>query len=468
MNATNKSDMKKETKILNFKTLLTCILSLTLLTGLPYQSRAAADTKSKKKEVFNTETLKAELSLDFRPNVELELFEHDAIIRPAKGNKIGIEVSYIAEGLDEKEAQILKKAMKANLIEKSGENIKLSNRFYEHYSQFSLGPLWGKIYMHLKNGKKLSIDKFKFTKIEIFLPRDMDLTINSKYNSLKQKQSVIGNVTITGYDMEYSVPSIKGDIKIDGKYSTFYIPEAGDAKIKLYECKFRSDKLGNTEASNKYSEFYVNEMESLTITAYEGEIEANSLTDANINAKYCEIDLGDGNNITADLYEGHLNIEKAKQIELNGKYLESRIGTIATFDMSNGYENDFSIKQIDQLTSRNGKYCNFEIGTLTKSAKLLTSYEDDLSIDRVKASFSAVETDGNYMVIKLGVEQAANYILEGEIQYYNFELEQSNFSNIVHKEHGNKLKYNYQRGADKNDKRISLSGYEIDVIINHL
>ncbi|ALO14873.1 hypothetical protein L21SP5_01218 [Salinivirga cyanobacteriivorans] len=468
MNATNKSDMKKETKTLSFKTLLICILSLTLFTGLPYQSRAAADTKAKKKKVYNTETLKAELSVDFRPNVEIELFEHDAIIRPAKGNKIAIEVSYIAEGLDEKDAQMLKKAMKANLIEKKGQNIKLSNRFYEYYSQFSLGMLWGKIYMHLKNGEKLSIDKFKFTKIEIFLPRDMDLTINSKYNSLRQKQSVNGNLTITGYDMEYSVPSITGNLKVDGKYSSFYIPEAGDAKLKLYDCKFRSDKLGKIEASNKYSELHVNEMEELTITAYEGEIEANSLTDANINAKYCEIDLGDCKNITAELYEGHLNIEKANHVKINGKYFESRMETLTTLEMTEAYENDFSIKQIDQLSSKNGKYCLFNIGTLTKSVSLINSYEDDLSIDRVKASFRAIETNGKYMVIKLGIASTANYLLEGEIQYYNFEFEQSDFSNIVHKEHGNKLKYKYQRGADNNSKRISISGYEIDVIINHL
>ncbi|HKK62379.1 MAG TPA: hypothetical protein VJ951_07460, partial [Bacteroidales bacterium] len=231
---------------------------------------------------------------------------------------------------------------------------------------------------------------------------------------------------------------------------------------------FRSDKLGKIEASNKYSELHVNEMEVLTITAYEGEIQANSLTDANINAKYCEIDLGDCKNITAELYEGHLNIEKAKHVKINGKYFESRMETLTTLEMTDGYENDFSIKQIDQLSSKNGKYCLFNIGTLAESASLINSYEDDLSIDRVKASFSAIETNGKYMVIKLGIASTANYLLEGEIQYYNFEFEQSDFSNIVHKEHGNKLKYKYQRGADNNSKRISISGYEIDVIINHL
>ncbi len=456
--------------------MLTWIISIALVTGFSLQvnalsiayeipkSGSKAKTKKQKEKI-----IKAELALDFRPMVEIELFENDAIIYPSENNKIRIELAYIAVGLDNDEAQLLEEAMKQNLIKQSGNKIKLSTRFYEHYSQFSLGPLWGKIYMHLGSDKKISIDEFKYTKVEIYLPEDMDLKIDAKYNSLRQKQSVNGNVTIKGYDMEYSVPSITGTLEVDGKYSKFYIPEAGDTKLKLYECKFRSDKLENVEADAKYSGVRVNKMQALTITAYEGSVNISTLTDANINGKYCEIDLGDCKNINADLYEGHINIDNAKQGQLNGKYLESRIGKIIALEMTNGYENDLSIKQIEKLTSRNGKYCGYEIGTLKESVELVSSYEDDLFIDRVEKSFRSIITNGKYMVIKLGIEKAANYSLEGKIQYYNFELKQSDFSNIVHKEHGSKLEYSYQRGsANQNIKMVKLNGYEIDVIIKHL
>lgn len=458
--------MKKETKILSYNNILKKWLFSLLILSLVIQVHASSVPSKNKpqKEQFVT----AELKLDFRPNVEIELFEHDATILPSKNNEIHIKVAYIAKGLEENEAAIVEKAMRENLIKKEGANIKISTRFYKHYSQISLGPLWGKTYMHLENGKKIAFEEFKYTKIEISLPSKMDLTIDSKYNKIRQKHSIQGDLTIDGYDMEYRLPGISGELKIDGKYSTYYIPEAGDATLNLYECKIRSDKLGKVNADAKYSSIRIASMQSLKFKAYEGELKVEKLKDALIDAKYVEIDLGEGHNIVVDLYEGHLNIENANKLEVNAKYLESQIGILGALEMSNGYENDFRIKKINSIKSKNGKYCQFEIEELTETAHLLSSYEDDLSIDNLSKTFKTIQTEGKYMVIKLGVERAANYYLQGNIQYHNFDFNQSDFSNIIHKEDGSKVNYKYLRGSSEEpSKTIELSGYEIDVIIDH-
>lgn len=407
------------------------------------------------------------LNIDFRPKVNVVLFDTDTEIYPTRNNTIEVKLKYIVQGGDKEAIEKLHKAIEENLIKREGNEVDISMQFYKNYISNVKTPVSSKVKMELKTGETIKLDEFEITEIKIYMPTDLDLNIEAKYCKVDQKFSVKGNLKVNGYDAEIEGQSVNGELNVHGKYSKFEFMSVGNTKVDLYESKFKASRLELVKIVSKYSQIKLGELARLDVKGYEDKIKINNVPDCKIEGKYCEIEIEANNNIEANLYEGSLKTNTTGQALLNARYLEADFNKIDIIKIHEGYENEFEISEVKSLFSLNGKYNDFEIDKLT-SVLELSGYEDDINITSLSESFQKVWVSGKYNDLTLHLAKTQEYRLYGNIQYFNFNLDKDHYQTVLHDKDGSSLKFDYIKGKGNTEKEIKLEGYEIDLTINYL
>lgn len=418
-------------------------------------------------EVESERSIHKKMSIDFRPKVNVVLYDTDTEIYPTRNNSIEVKINYMVEANDEESIEILHKAIEDNLITKKGNEVDISLRFYKSYISNINTPVSSKIKMELKNGKTIKLNEFEITEIKIYMPTDLDLDIEAKYCNVNQKFSVKGNLNVNGYDAEIEAQSVSGDLNVHGKYSKFEFMSVGNTKADLYECKFKASKLSNVNVVSKYSQIKLGEMNILDIKGYEDKVKINNVPKCEIEGKYCEINIEANNKLIANLYEGSLNTNTTGQAQITARYLEAEFDKIDVLKFSEGYENEVEISEVKSLFSANGKYNEYEIEKLT-SVLELSGYEDEIEIANLSDNFQKLWVSGKYNDLTLNLNRTLPYRLYGYVQYFNFNLDKDHYQTVLHDKDGSNLKFEYVKGKGNTEKEIKLEGYEVDLTINHL
>ena len=470
--------MKTEIKKLRYSRIkpavVLAIIQLTMLLGAmgqqvapkiePHEKAPKIETKQKKTE-GQERLVEKKIDIDFRPNVNIRVYDTKIEIYPSRGNEIVAKVLFTAITESQEDLETLKAAMVDNLIVKNGNNISISLKFYKTMVS-TITPTKWKTTIKLKNNAKIKLAEFQIKEIKIYVPADLDMAINAKYSKVNLNFSVNGDLKITGYDMVMSAKNVSNKLDVNAKYSKFEFITAGNTNLVLYESRFKAEKIKKTKIDSKYTHLHIGAINRLDYTGYEDRVRINELPVAEIVGKYCEFEIKKCKYANADMYEGSLKIGKSKKVMLSSKYLEAEFGRLNKLQLTDGYENDFVISEIDTLTSVNGKYDEFEIEKFNSILKV-DGYENDVKIESVTGSFEKIWITGKYMDLSMNISNEVAYKFYGKIKYPDFKVDKSAYKIVYHNKENSNLDFEYFKNSKTVKSEIKIDGYEMNVKISH-
>lgn len=410
--------------------------------------------------------IEAETSINFRPKVDIEVRNTQVQLLPTRNEKVIVQVIYTAVSEHINDLKLLKNAMQSSLLKTEGDNISIKLDFYKTMNTL-ITPEKRKIVIKLNDGEKIKLSEFSIKEIKIFLPSNLDLTVEANHTEVKQEFSMHGNLVFKGYDSQLKAKRIDGGFNADAKYSKIELPSCYDANLKLYESKV---ELGNTKqlkVDSKYSHIKIGQATDIKFIGYEDELKVTTCTTAKFDGKYCTIEMENSKSIIGNFYEGSLQIDKTKLVKLKAKYFELDIDELISLKMLEGYENELNIIKADTVISIDGKYNDVDI-ELLNSLLQLNGYEDDIKIHKLDENFMQINVDGKYIDIELNIPTSVAYKFYGNIQYPGMNINKDNYKVVLHDSNSSLLKFEYYKGKTNSGKQINIEGYEMDVSINDL
>jgi hypothetical protein len=319
----------------------------------------------------------------------------------------------------------------------------------------------------LHSGTKITLEAFDVIDVKVYIPANADVVLNMKYGKISFEHSIAGKFEVDAYNTQIKAKSIRGSAKIDAKYSKLTFDTMGQLNLEAYETSMDATAVQDLDMNIKYSKIRVKQLENVVYKGYEDRISFTKLKQLKADAKYSEIKLDDCPVVKAVLYEGSLEVQKGNLVVLDSKYVDMEFGTLNTFKLNNGYENDMNFTELDSLISVNGKYNEFEITRLNKVLKL-DGYEDEIRIGLLAKSFLGLSISGKYVDVELATESGVSYQLAGNIQYPKFNVDRNKYQVVLHDKDSDKLVFDYRFGKDGNNlPAIRIVGYEMHITIDN-
>lgn len=172
-------------------------------------------------------------------------------------------------------------------------------------------------------------------------------------------------------------------------------------------------------------------------------------------------------------------IRKAANLRYDGRYSETRIDEAGDLNIDAGYEeievgtarevrmdgnyNDLSIDRAERVFL-DGNYCDFELGEITQELEVDASY-GDLEVDELKAGFSRVMIDVNYIDVELDVEDNAGFTVDLSSRYGDIDFSSGSLSNRKMEKSGNTERLSGSKTGRGQGKIIVTTSYG-DIEIN--
>ncbi len=412
-------------------------------------------------------TITKRLELTNRSQFYLQFNDVDVSVLPTKENQVVLEVNYRLSTSDTAVETRIQRAMQQNMLTRSENQVKISSGFYKNY--WSQVSFWGmrRNEMELMDGSKISFESFDLIAIKLYLPADADVVLNMKYGKINFEHSIAGNFDVEAYDTQIKAKSIRGNTKVNAKYSKLTFDTMGALNLEAYETSMDAAAVQELDMNIKYSKIRVKQLGNVVYKGYEDRISFIKLKQLKADTKYSEIELDDCPVVKAVMYEGSLEVQQGNSVVLDGKYVDMEFGNLNTFKLNNGYENDINFTAVDSIISANGKYNEFEINRLNKVLKL-DGYEDEIRIGLLGKSFSGLSISGKYVDVELATESGISYQLTGNIQYPEFNVDKNDYKLVVHDKDSDKMVFDYRFGKDLNNlPAIRIVGYEMHVTIDN-
>jgi hypothetical protein len=277
------------------------------------------------------------------------------------------------------------------------------------------------------------------------------LNINNKY----------GEVIIDSWDQDQIVIDVKVTVEMPNRekaqklidfINVEFNEEGTNVSAKtVIDDKFNFSGWGN---SRRFSIDYTVRMPlktALTLTNRYGNSEIDELQGlVNLNIKYGNISVGkltrmdqkplskfslSYGDATIDeagwldlylRYTGKTEIGKSKALLLDAKY--SKLTLNETSSVVGKFEyNNLEIEGINNLILEN-HYADIKIGSLQKKLEYDGSY-GSFSVETIPAGFESLRVEARYTVVKLGIDENANYNLDAKVSYGGLEYDKDNFKN---------------------------------------
>ncbi len=398
--------------------------------------------------------------LNFRPTVNINVYETKTTVLPARNNAVEVIVKYIAEANDEIDLQKLHNAIKENLLSSKGKEVDISTRFYKRFESNVNISASSIITMVLNNNTKISLTKFKIVDFKIYVPADLDLSIEAKYCPVDLQFSVHGTLDIKAYETQFSGRSVSGNLNIDGKYSKFEMQSAANAVLKFYESSIKTTSLTDVQIDSKYSQIMIESANRLTMKGYEDKVKIGTIPDIDLNGKYSNFKIESNKTLSAEIYEGSIESNTTDWILLKAKYLKARFNKVRKLALNDGYENEITLNEADSVISINGKFNKIN-STKTNYYVNVSGYEDELKLGSVSENFDRIWISGKYTKLSLTIPSGINYKLYGVVQYPDFNINKSDYNIVYHDNENSKLTFEYYKKDKSAKQEIKLEGYEI-------
>jgi hypothetical protein len=132
-------------------------------------------------------------------------------------------------------------------------------------------------------------------------------------------------------------------------------------------------------------------------------------------------------------YCSNFRISKSQALLIDSRYSKIQLGTVSSLVGDLKYDN-LRIDKINNLVLNSG-YTVTNIGTLTRKLEFDVSY-GSCSIERVPAEFESIDLKSRYTSVSIGIDDDANYRLNGTASYGGLKFRESKYRNVMRKAEG--------------------------------
>jgi hypothetical protein len=250
----------------------------------------------------------------------------------------------------------------------------------------------------------------------IKVPASVFMDIKHSYKDLYIKGD-IDDIHIEQYSGTLKLGRVK-KAKLNLKYGDARILELKEADIYLHEQKIHGENWGNIKLNAKYSQLRVDNIRNLSGDGYETKYHIINLKTLSGNYKYSRFDVYQIKQAELICFEFNLESKNIKNLKLiNSKYSNYRIDTLGTLNITESFEDDYSLQSSDHIYAGSSKYGNFTIGTL-KGDFTLSGFQSKVKLLLVVGQSGKIDISGKYLNVSLGLA-GRNYTLASNLQYGN-------------------------------------------------
>lgn len=255
---------------------------------------------------------------------------------------------------------------------------------------------------------------------------DVKVTVEMPNQEKAQKLLDMINVEFSANDNQISAKTV-----IDDKFS---FSGWGNNKRFSIDYSVKMPVKSALTLINRYGDSEIDELQGLAnVDVKYGDITIGKLTRGNekplnrISIAYGKGTIDDAGWLDLYLrYAGSSEITKGQALLLDSRYSQLNIGEISSVVGENKYDK-LNIDRINNLVLESG-YTETRVGTLNKKLEYNGSY-GSFSVDDIPANFESLDVNTRYMGVKLGIQEGANYYLQGKVSYGGLNYNEDNFTN---------------------------------------
>ncbi len=313
------------------------------------------------------------------------------------------------------------------------------------------------------DGTKITGIKKIEIKYKLHVPALDLLEVSNKYNDIEVTENFTGNLTVKQHDATLKTKNVSGVLDLTLKYGKGYIGTVGDLKMNIYDSKVEVDEAQDVQLKCKYSGIKLGKINSARIESYDGycKIES-SIGDLHIIDKYSTYEIGSAANADVTMYDGKMRLDNVTHYKGSSKYSAYDFNDIGTMDLEATHDDHFDIQSLGVLACDDSKYTSYEIETLTEKIIIQSSYDDELIVNTVNASFKHFEIDCKYTTVKLPLTALSGYEINAKMKYGKLSYAEPS-DNIVHKEYNEQLELRAKIGQASSDVKVIINGYDSNI-----
>ena len=382
-------------------------------------------------------------------------------IIPHAGNDVKLVAQILVHAKEDSDAQILIDhfEIKTNAL---GDKLGIETKFNTN----SWTTANNNTKIKFSDGSKVSGIKKIEIKYQLHVPALEMLEISNKYNDIEITDDFIGNLTAKQHDATIKTKNVSGILDLSLKYGKAYIGTVGDLNLDIYDSKVEVSSAQNVYMKSKYSGCKLGKINSAKIDSYDGFCSIESVNEnLQITDKYSAYEIGSASDANVSMHDGKMSLDKATNFKGSTKYSVYDFKVIGRIDLESSHDDHFNIQSLEALTCYDSKYTSYEIETLSEKAIIKSSYDDDIIVNTVNASFIHFEIDCKYTTVKLPLTSLPGYEINAKMKYGKLSYAEPS-ENIVHKEYNEQLELRAKVGDTSSDAKVVINGYYSNIRLN--
>ena len=186
---------------------------------------------------------------------------------------------------------------------------------------------------------------------------------------------------------------------------------------------------------NKYGDIFINELSGKTeIYLKYGNLKANKITRGNsepfafLSMAYAKGSIEECNWLKMDIKYSTLNIDKSKALVIVSKYSKLIIGDCSSIVAEAKYD-DYRVDKLSNFVINAG-YTTFNFNEISRKIDATLKYSD-FKVNKVPATFEAIKIENQYGGVKIYIDAAASYNIDGHARYAKIAVpDEGKFSRI--------------------------------------
>ncbi len=385
----------------------------------------------------------------------------DIEVLPASGQQLSYRIELAFEAQEEEDAQELIRHFKID-TDKLGSELSLSTEL--NIKKWNSRN--GRVRIQFKDGVKVSGIKDVKIKMQLFVPALDLLDLKNKYDDILIEQPLNSELKVNLYSGRLNAAQINNNLTLELKYGKAQIGDFKNGKINVYDSNI---KLGNglkVSLESKYSEIEIGNLSSLNADLYDDELSVQNIQgELVLLDKYSDVKIAGAGNARLDIYDTELQLDKGKNIQVKSKYSDCRFGHLTTLDFELSYDDEIQVKEVDELSSPESKYSDYNILLLHKTVQF-DSHDDNINIQSVSKSFAGLTIKGKYTDLDVKLDPSVKFRVESYKKYGKFRFPEDRFEARIYKEKNDELELKGAiKGAASDSPLVKIDAYDCNIHI---
>lgn len=404
------------------------------------------------------DVLKFQSDIDPNATVVFKNRSHDAEIKTWGNNAVELQLDVKIKAKKQEDIDITLEALKKIEFKESGSRFFINTTFWESMRSNT------NYKFSLITGEKVTLRDFEIN-ITLYVPKTISMEINSKYADLKMDE-LAGEIDLTMYSGKLYAESFGGNAEFDLRYSKAFLEKVPQVNAQLYDSDIKLSSCGDLKLTSKYSKIEIEHTGDFEFDSYDDNITIGKLGKIDGEAKYSDFDFGPSINLNFDFYDCNLKGGDTGSVKGKSKYSEIELGNASNVFVDLSYDDKFVFDQIDSFECQDSKYTDYEINFLNSGFKL-TSYDDNVSIEKMADNFTEVTISGKYGDYRLSLPESAQVQLLVDMRYGKVDYPEDQFDRKTYIKDNSKLFIDAttKNAAGKPKSIIDISGQDNKVML---